>query len=358
MGCRKRFCRTCVPPFLRSRNWLQVLLLLLGVLLGGAAVLIQLEAPHERLQANQYAAVLRRLDGLVEEGHLNRSEVATLRRFAEQTAAAPQFDTMSDGDGDDDDQYTPNWSPVGAVWFMFTLVSTIGYGNYTPQTLAGRTAVVVLGTVGIPLFGYLVLLVGRELNDVAQHGKLIRALRRRRKRRDSATGLAQGFLVDPFATSPRAKRSSLWPHFVHVSILLGTLAVGTLVTHSLQVFNDDVTIELANKDAPRDAVHGNSHGTVFEALYFSFISATTCGFGDLAPRLDEPWRLASLAVWLVIFVHSQQYAVSTSKCRCTAVSSCCIVLTESCALSTCSSCFFSCHLWRSRLQSSPIQFQV
>ena len=305
MGCRKRFCRACVPRFLRSRNWLQVVVLLLAVLLGGAAVLVQLEAPNERLQAAQYAAVLRRLDRLVEEGHLNQTEVKTLRRFAEQTAAAPQFDTMSDGDGDDDDRYTPNWSPVGSVWFMFTLISTIGYGNYTPQTPAGRLAVVILGTIGIPLFGYLVLLVGRELNDVVQHGQVMQALRSSCTRRKATTDLHQGFLIDPTG-SGAAERSTLRPHFVHVSILLGTLGVGTLVAHELQVFNADITIELPNTHPTHDALQGARHGTVFDALYFCFASATTVGFGDFAPRLDEPWRLACLAVWLVIGVHYSQ----------------------------------------------------
>lgn len=302
MGCRKRFCRTCVPRWLQSRNWLQVVLLLLAVLIGGAAVLVQLEAPNERVQAREYAAVLRRLNGLVEEGHLNQSEVATLRRFAEQTAAAPQFETMTDGDGDDDDKYMPNWSTVGAIWFMFTLVSTIGYGNYTPQTDAGRMAVVTLGTVGIPLFGYLVLLVGRELNDIVQHGKLLRALRLScRRQRAHVLIPAGGMNQALFGPDLTKQRSSIWPHFVHASILLATLGAGTVVTHIMRVFRVDVAEEMMDPHA-LDNLLGEERGlqgNAFDALYFCFASATTVGFGDFAPRVDQPWRLACLTGWLV-----------------------------------------------------------
>lgn len=303
----KRFCRACVPRWLRSRNWLQVVLLLLAVLVGGAAVLVQLEAPNERVQAREYAAVLRRLDELVDEGRLNRSEVATLRRFAEQTAVAPQFETMTDGDGDDDDQYSPNWSAVGAVWFMFTLVSTIGYGNYTPQTDAGRMAVVVLGTIGIPLFGYLMLLVGRELNDCVHRGQ-VRTLCKCCQRRPRHDDLSQVALLDP--EKQRSFAHSTWSRVIHASILLAALGVGTVVTHTMRVFrianvdeDGDDQYTLGNVLDEEDAVHMSKD--IVNALYFCFASATTVGFGDFAPRVDQPWRLASLTIWLV----SRAYAL-------------------------------------------------
>ena len=42
-----------------------------------------------------------------------------------------------------------NWTLPGAIYFVFTVVTTIGYGNFTPQTAAGRTWTVVFGFFGI-----------------------------------------------------------------------------------------------------------------------------------------------------------------------------------------------------------------
>lgn len=229
MGCRKRFCRTFVPAFIRQRDWLQVLLLLVAVLLLGAALLVRLEAPYEVREASEYAALLRRLDYLVDEGHLNVSEVATLRKFCERTATAPQFDTMTDGDGDADDGFQANWSAVGGVWFMFTLVSTVGYGNFTPQTDAGRIAVVALGTVGIPLFGYLMILAGRELNEAVVDTALRQKCRRKKPAAAADGGIGAAFLSGLQQQQPKQKGRWWTSHVVHMCVLLATLGVGTLL---------------------------------------------------------------------------------------------------------------------------------
>lgn len=288
MGCRKRFCRTFVPGFIRQRGWLQVLLLQITLIVAGAAVLVHLEAPHERSEAREYAALLRRLGALVDEGHLNVLEVATLRKFCERTATAPQFDTMTDGDGDGDDAYQANWSPVGATWFMFTLVSTIGYGSFTPQTDAGRIAVVGLGVVGIPMFGYLMVLAGQKLNDSVIEGEMMAPLRECRRptcRRRRAGGDGGGAddrnaaLGETFlAAMQREQRGEEgggcgWGrgrgHLLNVAILLSTLAVGTLLTHFMNAMRCPPAVDNDwDLQSGWNIVGIDIVGDFFDALYF------------------------------------------------------------------------------------------
>ena len=43
----------------------------------------------------------------------------------------------------------------GSLFFAFQVMTTIGYGTYTPQTQGGRTAVVWFGAFGIIITGFL-----------------------------------------------------------------------------------------------------------------------------------------------------------------------------------------------------------
>ena len=50
-----------------------------------------------------------------------------------------------------DESGRSNWDLVGACFFCFTAATTIGYGNYTPQTDAGKLLLVLYAVVAIPI---------------------------------------------------------------------------------------------------------------------------------------------------------------------------------------------------------------
>ena len=53
----------------------------------------------------------------------------------------------------DGPQYTNNWTFLNALIFSFTIITTIGYGTFTPSTIAGQIFLVVYSCFAIPLSG-------------------------------------------------------------------------------------------------------------------------------------------------------------------------------------------------------------
>jgi hypothetical protein len=58
------------------------------------------------------------------------------------------------------------WTFTGAVFFVITLVTTLGYGNYHPRTPEGQLFTVLFGIVGLPVMCYVLSHFGRLIVDV------------------------------------------------------------------------------------------------------------------------------------------------------------------------------------------------
>jgi hypothetical protein len=89
----------------------------LGVAFAGAALFVQLESEHERQEAERYAAA-----GATSDATTKQSR--------------PSLDRL-------------NWDYSGCLFFCFTVMTTIGYGTFTPQTTGGRVVFIVFGLVGM-----------------------------------------------------------------------------------------------------------------------------------------------------------------------------------------------------------------
>lgn len=58
------------------------------------------------------------------------------------------------------------WTFSGSVFFVITLVTTLGYGNFHPRTPNGQMFTVLFGIVGLPVMCYVLSHFGRLIVDV------------------------------------------------------------------------------------------------------------------------------------------------------------------------------------------------
>lgn len=58
------------------------------------------------------------------------------------------------------------WTFFGSVFFVNTLVTTLGYGNFHPRTPGGQFFTVVFGLVGIPATGYVLSFIASVIVEV------------------------------------------------------------------------------------------------------------------------------------------------------------------------------------------------
>ncbi|TRZ04358.1 hypothetical protein DNTS_015170 [Danionella cerebrum] len=160
-----------------------------------------------------------------------------------------------------------NWNWPNAVIFAATVITTIGYGNISPKTPTGRVFCIFYGLFGVPLCFTWISELGKFFGGRAKHfgQHLIKKGVTLRKTQLTCTAL---FL--------------LWGVLVH-------LLIPPLVFMSQEGW------------------------TYIDGLYFSFVTLTTIGFGDLVAGVDpnaeyhslyryfvEVWIYLGLA-WLSLF---------------------------------------------------------
>ncbi|CAG5103598.1 Oidioi.mRNA.OKI2018_I69.chr1.g859.t1.cds [Oikopleura dioica] len=139
-----------------------------------------------------------------------------------------------------------NWTPKSAVYFVMTVVTTIGYGNTAPKTVGGRIFFIFYVIPGIVLCGAL-------LGEIA---KLYTFIRKKIRRRFEKIPLFLKFLfVLLFGIG----------FFICIPAMIVCLVEGW---------------------------------TYFEALYFMVVTFTTVGFGDYSVTPGSNYQFG-----IVIFIY-------------------------------------------------------
>ena len=132
------------------------------------------------------------------------------------------------------------WTWPGAVFFVTTLVTTIGYGTFAPQTPWGKVASSVICVFGVAYFGYILNLTGAAVHAaVKQSQRFFRKAFRRPKKKHEHQGLTRACFV--------------WAVLYIVVVALGAQQAGVM--------------------------------TFGNAAYMGVVTFTTVGLGDFAPPL-------------------------------------------------------------------------
>ncbi|XP_035024821.2 potassium channel subfamily K member 5a [Hippoglossus stenolepis] len=223
----------------------------------GAAIFQVLEEPNWKLAARQYSS---EKDKILEQYPCLTKD--DLDRILEVVSdAAGQGVTITGS------KFFNNWNWPNAVIFAATVITTIGYGNIAPKTSAGRVFCIFYGLFGVPLCLTWISELGKFFGGRAKH--LGQYLTKKgfslRKAQFTCTAI---FL--------------LWGVLVHLVL-------------------------------PPFVFMSQEGWTYIEGLYFSFVTLTTIGFGDLVAGVEpnkeyptlyryfvEVWIYLGLA-WLSLF---------------------------------------------------------
>ncbi|KAJ8919599.1 hypothetical protein NQ315_002221 [Exocentrus adspersus] len=142
------------------------------------------------------------------------------------------------------------WNFYNSVFFVITVVSTIGYGNLAPTTMFTRIFMIFYALIGIPMNGIVMVTLGEYF------GKSFKKLYRRWK-------------------NTKIERSSA---------KLGL--IGQIILYSVPGFTFFIFL-------PSTIMSVFEGWTYEEAVYYCFVSLTTIGFGDFIAGTNNPHDFGS-----------------------------------------------------------------
>ncbi|XP_065051039.1 TWiK family of potassium channels protein 18-like [Rhopilema esculentum] len=138
---------------------------------------------------------------------------------------------------------SPQWDFANGFFFCVNVVTTIGYGHIVPMSVGGKLACILYAIIGIPLTGYFLRTVGNELTTLFAFS--IKYFERRLYNRE-------------------AERIEMKCAITAFMLAIIWLVIGGAIFSASELKWDFV-----------------------DAFYFSFITMTTIGFGDLVPGLQN-----------------------------------------------------------------------
>ncbi|VDL14717.1 unnamed protein product [Hymenolepis diminuta] len=256
-----------IGQLLNSTIGLSIILLILT--LGGAYVFNRIEGAAEVRTRIQAAKARQRIFVLAQE-------LAEEGEDADWSKLVIQVDKYRDRlmqawkAGNDElgaEIRPPSWSFWGSLYYCITLFTTIGYGNVFPSTNTGRIITICYGLIAIPLC---TMVINRLSKVIARILKAIYLMTL------DSSGIPVG-LRDAYHRAGTDFDFSLLTSF------------GLLVIYA--AFSGVVYCWGIGETA--------ADWTPSDAVYFSFISITSIGLGDIVPTSDVFLNIGSLFYILV-----------------------------------------------------------
>ena len=144
---------------------------------------------------------------------------------------------------DNDNNVPKRWTYPSSVLFAFTILTTIGYGNVAPTTHVCQIFTMIYGAFGIPLFLITIADVGRFFKTGIMY--IIQAIYKKELKKPGERKLLR----------------EIGEVVLVAMLFLGFIAAGSAV---LPLWEHQLTY--------------------FDSVYFSYMSLTTIGLGDIVPR--------------------------------------------------------------------------
>ena len=231
--CRREVCSTKV---------LFAILILFAAIFGGGAIIWAIESFPETSRREQAKASLARA-----EETLYADLKVLLGTTGADTAEVRQRvdDYVSERKVLDEAGATQNWTYLRSSFFCFTLLTTIGYGSFAPSTPGGQAFVVLFSLFGFGCFAYAMSTLG---SLVSSH--------------------VRGFcneMLDLYSDEHK-KEVLAKPADKHLSAMLMIATFAMLLVTCVYMLLTYGT-------------QGWGFGTAF---YFTFVTLTTIGLGDLS----------------------------------------------------------------------------
>nr|VZI32219.1 unnamed protein product [Spirometra erinaceieuropaei] len=156
----------------------------------------------------------------------------------------------------------PSWSLWGSIYYCITLITTIGYGNVCPHTTIGRVLTIGYCLLAIPLC----TLVFSRISKI-----IVRFLKAINLMTLESSGIPVG-LRDAYS---RADTTFDFSFLTCMALLVGYFSLsGVIYCWGIGPTADE--------------------WSPFDAVYFSFISMTSIGLGDIVPTSETFLNVASL----------------------------------------------------------------
>ena len=130
----------------KTSQCLQLSLVFILLILVGAGIFMAIEYPNEQ----------KRLESVRNEYTLNRKSILNILKYNVTNNTPEEIYTLlqpySSGFQSSANDIN-NWTFTSAIIFSFTIITTIGYGTFTPSTPGGQVFLVIYALIGIPAAG-------------------------------------------------------------------------------------------------------------------------------------------------------------------------------------------------------------
>ncbi|XP_017125357.1 open rectifier potassium channel protein 1 isoform X2 [Drosophila elegans] len=238
-------------------RWILLLVFYISYLMFGAAIYYHIEHGEEKITRTEVRKEQIAINEyLLEElGDKNASTQNEILERISNYCGKP----VTNPPAHDDTPYT--WTFYHAFFFAFTVCSTVGYGNISPTTFAGRMIMIVYSVIGIPVNGILFAGLGEYF------GRTFEAIYRRYKKYKMSTDM----------------------HYVPPQLGLITTVVIALIPGIALFLLLPSWVFTYFEDWPYSI-----------SLYYSYVTTTTIGFGDFVPTFG-PNQPREFGGWFVVY---------------------------------------------------------